>query len=83
MIEVNIMKEELNVYHAYMLRLWRTEYKGQWQWRTSLESPHTGERQSFTSLEQCFTFLCDLCSGQAPDMPQAVKEYQHEKSEAE
>jgi len=83
MIEVNIMKEELNVYHAYMLRLWRTVYKGQWQWRTSLESPHTGERQSFTSLEQCFTFLRDLCNRQASDMPQAGKELQHEKSEAE
>ena len=83
MIEVNIMKEELNVYHAYLLRFWRTEYKGQWQWRASLESPHTGERQSFTSLEQCFTFLRDLCNRQASDMPQAGKELQHEKSEAE
>ena len=77
------VNEGPDIYHAYLLRLWRTEYKGQWQWRSSLESPHTGERQSFTSLEQCFTFLRDLCSRQAPDMPQAGKECQHEKSEAE
>jgi hypothetical protein len=77
------MKDETHGYNAYMLRLWRTEYKGEWQWRASLESPHTGERQSFASLEQCFTFLRDLCGSQASDMTQAGKELQHEKSEFE
>jgi hypothetical protein len=83
MSEVNTMKEELNVYHAYLLRLRLTEYKGQGQWRASLESPHTGERQSFADLEQCFAFLRDLCSSQASGMLQAGKELKHEKSEAE
>jgi hypothetical protein len=31
--------------------------QGQWQWRASRESPYTGERQSFTNLEQLFAFL--------------------------
>lgn len=34
--------------------------------RASLESPHTGERQSFTDLEQLFAFLSDQCESQIP-----------------
>jgi hypothetical protein len=51
------MNEESNVYHAYLLRLWRAQSQGQTQWRASLESPHTGERQSFASLEHCLAYL--------------------------
>ncbi len=71
---MNPMTEESGVYHAYLLRLWRVQYQGQTQWRASLESPHTGERQSFASLEQCFTFLRERCSSQPADMPEAGKE---------
>ena len=60
------MNEESERYHAYLLRLWRAQYQGQWQWRASLESPHTGERQSFTGLEQCFAFLKERCEGKEP-----------------
>jgi hypothetical protein len=60
------MSEEPNDYYAYLLRLWRTERQGQTQWRASLESPHTGERQSFASLEQLFAFLSERCEGQPP-----------------
>ena len=63
---MNPMTEETGVYHAYLLRLWRVQYQGQIQWRASLESPHTGERQSFASLEQLFTFLSERCEGQPP-----------------
>jgi hypothetical protein len=66
--------EEPVVYQAYLLRLWRTRYQGQWQWRASLESPHTGERQTFTSLEQCFAFLRERCSSQPAEIPEAGKE---------
>ncbi len=38
----------------------------------SLESPHTGERQSFTSLEQCFAFLRKRCSSRAGAPAQAL-----------
>ena len=57
-------------YHAYMLRLWRSEYKGQWQWRASLESPHTGEHQLFSGLEQLFAFFGEQCEGEALDTQQ-------------
>ena len=69
MCKKNTMNEESNLYHAYLLRLWRTQTQGQWQWRASLESPHTGERQSFTNLEQLFAFLSERCESQAPDWP--------------
>lgn len=60
------MKDETYDYQAYMLRLWQSEYKGQWQWHASLESPHTGERQTFADLEQLFVFLSDQCKSQIP-----------------
>jgi hypothetical protein len=63
---MNPTDEESNVYHAYLLRLWRVQSQGQTQWRASLESPHTGERQSFSSLEQLFAFLSERCEGQPP-----------------
>jgi hypothetical protein len=60
------MRYEDHDYQAYMLRIWRTTYQGQWQWHASLESPHTGERVSFTSLEQLFAFLKERCEGKEP-----------------
>jgi len=47
------------VYLAYMLRLWQVNPGGQPIWRASLESPHTGERHSFASMEQLLAFLQD------------------------
>ena len=44
-------------YISYLLRLWQTESGGERVWRASLESPHTGERKSFASLTDLFTFL--------------------------
>jgi hypothetical protein len=63
------MSDEPEGYQAYMLRLWRARSKGQWQWHTSLESPHTGERQVFASPEQLFAFLGERCASQTPDTP--------------
>ena len=63
------MSDEPDGYQAYMLRLWRARCKGQWQWRASIENPHTGERQVFASLEQFFAFLCERCDSQTPDTP--------------
>ena len=59
------MNEEPDVYHAYLLRLWHAQSQGQTQWRASLESPHTGERQSFASLEQCLAYLREQFSESA------------------
>ncbi|WP_152966205.1 hypothetical protein [Ornatilinea apprima] len=64
---MNPTSEERDAYHAFLLRLWRTQSQGKTQWRASLESPHTGERQSFASLEQLFAFLSERCEGQPPE----------------
>ena len=51
------MMTERPGYLAYMLRLWRVNDDGKPVWRASLESPHTGERVGFGSLEALFAFL--------------------------
>lgn len=53
-------------YMAYMLRLWRANTDAQPVWRASLESPHTGERLGFGSLEALFAFLEKETSGSVP-----------------
>lgn len=44
-------------YKAYLLRMWRAYRGGQWVFRASLESIHTGEHCNFSSLEALITFL--------------------------
>jgi hypothetical protein len=74
------MSDERDGYQAYMLRLWRVPSQGRWQWRASLESPHTGERQAFAGLEQLFAFLGERCEGQVAGAPEAGKEEWSETS---
>ncbi|MBM4464520.1 MAG: hypothetical protein FJ014_02945 [Chloroflexi bacterium] len=54
-------------YLSYLLRLWRVG-KEEAVWRASIESPHTGQRIGFASLEDLFTFLekkvCQVVQGQ-------------------
>jgi hypothetical protein len=66
--------EQSNRYQTYLLRLWRAQCRGTWQWRASLESRHTGERQLFASLEQLFAFLGERCDSQTPGAPDACPE---------
>ena len=51
------MTTEQQHYLAYMLRLWQVSNNGEPIWRASLESPHTGERKGFASLDDLFDFL--------------------------
>jgi hypothetical protein len=44
-------------YFSFMLRVWQANDEGESVWRASLESPHTGERIGFASLEALFIFL--------------------------
>ncbi len=44
-------------YLSYLLRLWQTSNGEKQVWRASLQSPGTGERQGFASLEALFDFL--------------------------
>jgi hypothetical protein len=40
-----------------MLRLWQVRQGENPIWRASLESPHTGERHSFSDIAQLHAFL--------------------------
>ena len=60
------MSDERDAYQAYLLRLWGVPYQGKWQWRASLESPRTGERQVFATLEQLFAYLSYKCEREVP-----------------
>jgi hypothetical protein len=51
------MNDKPRRYLAYMLRLWQISADGELAWRASLESPRTGERRGFASLEALFKFL--------------------------
>jgi hypothetical protein len=46
-------------YLSYLLRLWQTSDDGEQVWRASLESPGTGERLGFASIEDLIGFLLD------------------------
>jgi len=56
-----------DAYQTYVLRLWRARCQGKWQWRASIESPHTGERQWFASLGQLFAYFSEKCGSEVPD----------------
>lgn len=45
----------------YVLRLWQAEGSQSPDWRASLETPVTGQRIGFASLEQLFVYLMDRC----------------------
>ena len=44
-------------YISYLLRLWQVRTGSELVWRASLESPQTGDRTGFASLEDLFAFL--------------------------
>ena len=50
------MPTEPHRYLAYMLRLWQASGK-EMVWRAFLESPHTGERHGFASVDDLISFL--------------------------
>lgn len=58
------MSEEPDAYQTYLLHLWRVPCRGHWQWRASIESRQTCERQVFAGLEQLFALLSERCGGQ-------------------
>jgi hypothetical protein len=55
--------EKRQRYLSYLLRLWQTSDGGRLVWRALLETPGTGERRGFASLEELFEFL-DAQTGQ-------------------
>lgn len=65
--------DEPDAYQTYLLRLWRVQCQGKWQWRASVKSPHTGERYVFASLQQLFAFLSEQCERQVPDRSETTE----------
>lgn len=51
------MKKEGPRYISYLLRMWQVKGERDWSWRASLESPGSGERRAFPSLERLIGFL--------------------------
>lgn len=51
------MGKRPSAYQSYLLRLWPAGDKDKTVWRPSLESPHSGKRYSFATLEELFRFL--------------------------
>ena len=51
------MSREQRCYLSYLIRLWQISSEGELVWRASLESPHTGERKGFASLDGLLDFL--------------------------
>ena len=75
------MNDEPDGYHSYLLRVWRAQVRGQWQWHASLESPHTGERMTFATLNELALYLAsqpvlaeDLCEA-GPEPPLLMTDY--------
>ncbi len=46
-----------HLYQTYVLRLWQVHLAGRPAWRASLESPHSGERLCFSSLDELSEYL--------------------------
>jgi hypothetical protein len=54
-------------YLSYLLRLWRVRDGQTSVWRASIQSPLTGERLAFASLEEVFAFLrSEIAADQDP-----------------
>jgi hypothetical protein len=49
------MSNNLQHYHAYLLRIWREEVG--MPWRATLQNPHTGEQEGFASVDQLIEFI--------------------------
>ena len=73
-------EDESDGYQVYLLRLWRARCRGQWECRATIESPGTGERQSFANLDQLCAYLGEQCERQAPD-PTTTPGNRQEKDE--
>jgi hypothetical protein len=71
------MSGEQRRYISYLLRLWQAGSGTEVVWRASLQSPHTGERRGFPSLEALFAFLRQQ-TGVVPDSDAVVGDVEGE-----
>jgi hypothetical protein len=61
------MRQDRPRYLSYLIRMWQVKGRRGWQWRASLESPDSGERRSFPSLDRLIAFLRAQTGGEGPD----------------
>jgi hypothetical protein len=59
---------------SFLLRLWCEEDGASYNWRASLETPETGKRIGFASLEQLLIYLIDLSESRADVQEKENKE---------
>ncbi len=67
------MSEAPQSYLAYLLRLWAAREEGRVVWRASLDSPQTGERLGFASLDRLFAFVREQCGVAGEASPPAAE----------
>ncbi|MEM7119168.1 MAG: hypothetical protein AAF614_42515 [Chloroflexota bacterium] len=51
------MKQKINQYHVYMLRIWTQGQEQAQALRLSIEDPRTGQRVGFGTLHELLAFL--------------------------
>ncbi len=68
---------------SYLLRLWRTDAAGSFNWQASLENTETRKRIGFANLEQLFAYLMDLIEGKVNLQNTARKEQMDENGKRE
>lgn len=63
---------QLQIYLAYLLRLWREKGEEMTRWRASVEDPHSGEKLGFADLDELVAFLRER-TGLAPPAEDLAK----------
>jgi hypothetical protein len=52
-----LIHDDSDQYQSYFLRIWASRCQGRAHWRASVESPATGEYQTFATLDELFLYL--------------------------
>ncbi len=60
------MSQDQPRYLSYLIRMWQVRTVTGWQWRASLESPGSGERRAFPSLDHLIAYLRAQTDRQGP-----------------
>ena len=51
------MPQDRPRYLSYLLRLWQVKGRQGWTWQASLESPATGKRRGFQTIDDLAAFI--------------------------
>jgi len=54
---------EHGTYFSYLLRMWQVLREDKFVWMATLDDSHTGERRSFTSMQELYAFLSQYVEG--------------------